>query len=137
MIETEQPGSPATAPGWDRGSGYVLGVDLAEHHQWWKHQGGQELRRLLMDEWDPIGVKGAAGAADEYDGYRGPIADRLSSGASAREIAEYLSQVEREHMGLGSGRTADDLLPLSERLIDWYAASTSRWSQARDTGATS
>jgi hypothetical protein len=83
-----------------------------------------------MDEWDPIGVRGSAGAADEYDGYRGPVADRLRKGASAQELAEYLSWVERERMGMErTGRTGGDLLPLGERLIRWYGVSISRWSK--------
>jgi hypothetical protein len=76
---------------------------------------------LLMSDWDPIGVHGAAGADDECDGYLGPIAERLREGAEAERVAEYLSRVEREYMGLGaSGRATGDLIPVGERLILWY-----------------
>lgn len=73
-------------------------MELAVYHQWWKHRGGQELRRLLMEEWDPIGVEDARGAADEYDGYRGAIVQLLRGGASADRIAEHLALIEQTRM---------------------------------------
>jgi hypothetical protein len=79
-------------------------MELAQYHQWWKHQGGQELRRLLLEHWDPIGVKDAPEAASEYDGYRAGVMQLLRSGASAEEIAEHLSQVEQERMGFRTTR---------------------------------
>ena len=56
------------------------------------------IRDVLLNEWDPIGVAGAAGAEDEYDGYLGPVHGLLAAGASAVRIARYLYGVEREHM---------------------------------------
>jgi len=44
---------------------------------WWKRKGQRELRALLMEEWDPIGVSGVAEAADEYDSYLLQLARRL------------------------------------------------------------
>ena len=59
------------------GAGNVAAVELAEHHEWWRHRGGQELRRLLMERWDPIGVNDAPEAASEYDGYRAAVIQLL------------------------------------------------------------
>lgn len=98
-------------------------MELADCHQWWKHQGGQELRRLLMQEWDPIGVKDAPEAADEYDGYRSPLMQLLRDGAAAERIADYLTTAER-----GMGLTpAEPPLGVAESLRRWYPDSLLRW----------
>ena len=54
-------------------------MELSDWHMWWKRRGGSGIRRLLMEEWDPIGVKGIPEAADEYDSYRGAVAGMLRS----------------------------------------------------------
>jgi hypothetical protein len=74
-----------------------------------------------MDEWDPIGVRGIPEAADEYDGYLGPLASRLREGASVDAVAEYLTEVEEDRMGLGesfAGRERNEAL--AARLLGWY-----------------
>jgi hypothetical protein len=79
-----------------------------------------------MDRWDPIGVKDASEAADEYDGYRGGVIQLLRSGASGKEIAEYLSRVEQESMGLGTGDPSA-LQPVGDEIVRWYVESVARW----------
>jgi hypothetical protein len=110
----------------------VAAVDLADYHQWWKHQGGQELRRLLMEQWDPIGVKDAPEAADEYDGYRGAVVRLLREGAPAQRVAEYLAQVEQTRMDFKT--TPEQLLPIAEQLVSWYARSLVRWEASHRIG---
>lgn len=89
---------------------------------WWKRSGARELRRLLLDEWDPIGVRGVPGAADEHDGYMSPIVSRLREEASAEDIARFLTEVEEERMGLGSSAAARSRNEaVAERLRSWYA----------------
>jgi hypothetical protein len=58
-----------------------------------------EIRSILMSEWDPIGVNDTP-EADEYDGYVGPVLNLLNARASSDEIAAYLRKVETERMGL-------------------------------------
>jgi hypothetical protein len=58
------------------------------------------LKQLLLNEWDPIGVRGAAGAEDEYDSYAGDVAEMLADGAGAEAIARFLGIVETDHIGL-------------------------------------
>jgi len=60
----------------------------------------EALKHLLLDEWDPIGVRGATGAEDEYDNYAFDIFVMLNSGAAEDQIAAYLDRVETEHMCL-------------------------------------
>jgi hypothetical protein len=66
----------------------------------------EEIKRIFLLEWDPIGVSDVPEAADEYDSCAFQVFTKLHQGASAASIAEYLRWVENDHMGLsvGSGR---------------------------------
>jgi hypothetical protein len=78
-----------------------------------------------MEEWDPIGVRDAPEAADEYDSYLGPIGARLREGKDAAEIAAYLTDVEEERMGLGFSEAAGTRnTALAQRLIAWHRQAT-------------
>jgi hypothetical protein len=93
---------------------------------WWKRSGARELRRILMDEWDPIGVAGVPEAADEYDSYLGQIAERLRDGETGDQIGDYLTWVEEEWMGLSPTAQARERdRELGARLVSWYSAATS------------
>jgi hypothetical protein len=101
-------------------------MKLEDWHAWWKQTGARELRGILMDEWDPIGVRGIPEAADEYDGYLGPLAARLREGASAEVIADYLTEIEEGRMGLGeSAASRQRNQVLAARLIAWHTEATS------------
>jgi hypothetical protein len=93
---------------------------------WRKRLGARELRRVVLEEWDPIGVSDAPEAVDEYDSYLGPIADRLRSGASLEQIADYLRRA-REGMGLDPDARTD--VRASKRIAEWYQASTARFAK--------
>jgi hypothetical protein len=100
-------------------------MKLEDWHRWWKKTGAGELRRILMEEWDPIGVRGVPEAADEYDGYLGPLAARLREGASAEVIAGYLSEVEEDRIGLGESATSRKRnQALAARLRAWHDQAT-------------
>ena len=60
----------------------------------------EEIKRLLLKEWDPIGVAEVPQAADEYDMYAMAIFTALHSGSTADDIADYLERVAIEWMGL-------------------------------------
>ena len=55
---------------------------------------------MLFWHWDPIGVRECVKGEDEYDSYIGPVYRLLASGAPDKEIEDYLTQTERETMGL-------------------------------------
>jgi hypothetical protein len=99
-------------------------MELEERHRWWKSRGRRELRVLLMTHWDPIGVNGVPEAHDEYDGYLGPLADRLNDGADALSVAEYLAEIQTERMGLSA--TSNELLEVANCVIDWYSNAMQR-----------
>lgn len=61
-----------------------------------------EIERILLREWDPIGVDGIPEAADEYDRYAFGLYVMLHSHPrpSIDEIEAYLGQVQTERMTL-------------------------------------
>jgi hypothetical protein len=93
-------------------------------HRWWKTGGESDLRSLLMDCWDPIGVTETPEAKDEYDGYAGQLGTMLRNGADARAVAEYLSEVQTDRMGLPA--SSDELGDVGDRVTTWYAAAMRR-----------
>lgn len=98
-------------------------MDTAEYERWWRDRGARELRELLYEEWDPIGVKHLAeDSADEYEAYAGQLARRLRAGASEEEIAALLASF-RVDMGLDAGEPP---LEMARRVKEWYRSSRSR-----------
>jgi hypothetical protein len=60
-----------------------------------------KVRQLLMEAWDPIGVRDAPQAQDEYDAYVGKLYVMLMDDGASREIiAAYLYDFATVHMGL-------------------------------------
>ena len=61
-----------------------------------------KVREILMQEWDPIGVRGVPEAQDEYDSYVGRVYVMLmDEGATREAIAAYLFDIAAHYMGLG------------------------------------
>ena len=59
-----------------------------------------EIRRVVLYEWDPIGLDNRAEAEGEYDPYVPTISRLVTSGRSADEVFRYLWSIETESMGL-------------------------------------
>ena len=76
-------------------------------------QGG--IQRILVHEWDPIGVQDIPEAKDEYDNYVGGVYRLLAIGASPQEVAEHLAEIEVTTMGLPR-RDIEAVLPVAEKL---------------------
>jgi hypothetical protein len=87
-------------------------IDMSDKEQ--SRERRAAIRRILMSEWDPIGVNDTPEAADEYDGYIGSVLDLLNAKASSDDVAAYLRKVETERMGLTDAQ-GDPLLPTQER----------------------
>ena len=68
-----------------------------------------QIRRVLLEVWDPIGIKDEPNAQDEYDGYAGPIFDLLSGGATDEQLNDRLLYLVNDRMGLKA--TSDAMLP--------------------------
>lgn len=60
----------------------------------------QRVDEVLHYLWDPIGVRGCPRARDEYYSYLTKVYMLLQGGTGAGEIAEYLTGVERDRMGI-------------------------------------
>ena len=60
----------------------------------------REIRRVLLQEWDPIAVKDVPEAQDECDIYVGGVFALLVRKASEDEIIERLYSIEKDRMGL-------------------------------------
>lgn len=58
------------------------------------------VRRILLAEWDPIGVRHIPEAADEYDAYVADLAAMVERGAPADELAAHLETLQTDWMGL-------------------------------------
>ncbi len=88
-------------------------------YAWYKSRGGSQLRVLLMDLWDPIGVRGVPEALDEYDTYAGRIANKLRAGADVGQVTAMLSDARTDAMGLSANPAAD--AAAAAAVIAWYA----------------
>jgi hypothetical protein len=98
-------------------------MDLPEWREWWQARGRDQLVRRLLEDWDPIGVRDAPEAADEYEDYASQVGRMLRSGSPPEEIARHLAEIESEEMGL-ERRDPEALLPAARRLRAWYEAAT-------------
>jgi len=69
----------------------------------------EEIKRILLQEWDPIGVSGIPEAADEYDAYAFHVFTSLHQGETPGLISAYLDRLETEDLGLSvsSGRSRE------------------------------
>jgi hypothetical protein len=73
------------------------------------------IARVLLQDWDPIGIQDVPEAQDEYDGYVGGVYRLLATGASPQEVAAHLSTIESEAMGCTPAKPSD-VLPVAEKL---------------------
>jgi len=55
-----------------------------------------DIRSVLLNDWDPIGVGDIPGASDEYDRYIGPIMGILAQKPSVEAIAALLEEIEKQ-----------------------------------------
>ena len=72
------------------------------------------IRRVLLRDWDPIGVRDAPEAQDEYDGYVGGAYRLLAAGVTGSDLAEHLARIEHDAMGLSGNR--DRFMDVAARL---------------------
>jgi hypothetical protein len=69
---------------------------------------------ILLQYWDPIGIRDVPEMQDEYDSYVGPVYRLLASGASTDQIAKHLADVETS-LGVKAATPAQ-LFPVAARL---------------------
>jgi len=81
----------------------------------------ESIRKILVEEWDPIGIEGIREAIDEYDAYIGPLYRMLVDGGTVDEIKNFLADIERSKINIVTSdetrrHVADDLLRLQAEL---------------------
>lgn len=74
----------------------------------------QAMARAMRESWNPIGFDDSL-PADEYVAYAPLVVTMFERGESEVAIAEHLSCLERDAMGL-TPRSVDELLPVVEIL---------------------
>lgn len=65
----------------------------------WKAE-TREVRKVLLADWDPIGVGDESHRHDEYDDYVWPVYRLLASGGSREAVELLLLSIEKTNMGL-------------------------------------
>lgn len=65
------------------------------------------VRRILMEQWDPIGVNNTPEALPEYDSYAPTIVGMLSRDCTANDLEHHLDRLETDAMGLGQRLRAE------------------------------
>ncbi|MGA8341243.1 MAG: hypothetical protein WB781_04830 [Candidatus Sulfotelmatobacter sp.] len=68
-----------------------------------------QIRHVLLEVWDPIGIKDELNAQDEYDGYVGEIFGLLSGGATDQQLTARLLYFVNDRMRLDA--TPEQMLP--------------------------
>jgi hypothetical protein len=68
----------------------------------------QMVQIVLHWAWDPIGVRGIEMAADEYNMYAPHVLEMLNANAPDEQIADYLTGVVRDGMGLPTKPDKDE-----------------------------
>ncbi|MDV3253358.1 hypothetical protein DevBK_18635 [Devosia sp. BK] len=66
----------------------------------------EAIKKILWEDWDPIGVREMGGPPDEYDAYAPVVLEMLEAGATETEIAQYLFWLTVEQIGLETRETS-------------------------------
>lgn len=73
-----------------------------------KSELSDNVRHILLHDWDPIGICEIPEASDEYTSYVGGVCSLLIDGADAFSLRQHLAQLETVGMGLSAPSEALD-----------------------------
>lgn len=76
------------------------------------------LHTVLINEWDPIGVRDEQAAQDEYDTYIPSIIRLLQNGADQYKLTQHLQHTEVVNIGLRGN--SDRNARIAEKILDIY-----------------
>ena len=85
----------------------------------------EQVRSILLEDWDPLGVGGMPALADEYDCMLGDIIAGLAVAEGQEAVVGLLAGLERDHLGLPEprpdlcARAAERLLALRRATANW------------------
>ncbi len=75
----------------------------------------QQIRDILLREWDPLGVGDNPNLADEYDGYLAGIVRLIDSQIGSAALDEHLAGIERD---LGLQRSKEQRVSAVRALLE-------------------
>ena len=75
------------------------------------------IRKVLLEDWDPIGIADVPECKDEYDSYIAPIYRILVGSRAGDDLVQALRKIERDEMGVGPA-SAEVLLPVAKKLLE-------------------
>jgi hypothetical protein len=70
----------------------------------------QGIDEILWKDWDPADVSDSPDSRDEYYPYLPVVFNMALNGADSLEIAQYLSSVTQENMGLSANTNLDKVV---------------------------
>ena len=76
----------------------------------------QAIRRILLRDWDPIGVADLPQAQDEYDSYIAEVYGLLIRREPRHKLVDFLWWAETEHMALCGNRSRTE--QVADRLLN-------------------
>ena len=76
----------------------------------------RHIADLLRRNWDPLGVADHPETSEEYDSYVGGVYKLLTTGASAKQVAEHLVRIETAMLGYEDTK-ASTLVPIAKKLL--------------------
>jgi len=76
----------------------------------------KRVDEILFYQWDPIGISDTTCPRDEYHSYLPQVFKRLLENEKPFKIAEYLTHVTADNMGMSPNREHD--LSIAKHLLD-------------------
>jgi hypothetical protein len=98
-------------------------VLLSEWRTWWSETGQDELRALLVENWDP--VREHADLRDEFEPHLLAIARELHEGGDVVDIKVHLARFRQETQGRDGRRWRRRDRRVAEKVVRWYREATS------------
>jgi hypothetical protein len=83
-----------------------------------------QVRLILLEDWDPLGVGGMPALADEYDFVLGKVMAGLAATQDQADVVCLLTELERDYLCLSArpefcARAAERLLALRQVTKNW------------------
>jgi hypothetical protein len=103
--------------------------DAREWVRWLRIEGLREMRQILWEKWDPLGLYEPVRDAeeewpeDEYDAYADVLASKLKRGNERSDIVSYLTTSLTDKDAVITPAWVARCETAADTLIDWYARS--------------
>jgi hypothetical protein len=75
------------------------------------------IRKVLIEDWDPLGISDVSECGEEYDSYIALIYRILVGSRAGDDLVEALCKIERDEMGVRPANS-EVLLAVAKRLLE-------------------